>query len=204
MKLFYAPGACSLGIHVLLEEIGAPYTAQAIDLRAREQLSPAFRAVNPKGKVPALIRDDGSLLTEFPAIAFWLARSFPEAELIPKGIEGQARALEVMDFVVATLHMRGLTLAQLPQKFATTPAAQAEVSAAGLATVAAALAALSDQLGDRDWFLGAYSIADIAAFYALDTAARGGIALPENLAAHLARMGARPAVIAARAQEGVA
>ena len=69
MKLYYAPGVCSIGIHVLLEEIGKPYELEAINLREGAQYKPEYASVNPKSKVPALVRDDGSLLTEYPAIA---------------------------------------------------------------------------------------------------------------------------------------
>ena len=70
MKLYYAPGACSIGIHVLLEEIGRPYELQRLSFPDGEQHQPAFQAVNRKGKVPTLVRDDGTVLTEFPAIAW--------------------------------------------------------------------------------------------------------------------------------------
>ena len=80
MKLFYSPGACSIGIHVLLEEIGKPYEAQLVNLREGGQFKPDFTAVNPKSKVPTLVRDDGSVLTEYPAIAYWLARTNPGQE----------------------------------------------------------------------------------------------------------------------------
>jgi glutathione S-transferase len=73
MKLYYMPGACSIGIHVLLEEIGKPYDLQKIDGAKQEQYGPDFVKINPKSKVPTLQRDDGSVLTEFPAIATWLA-----------------------------------------------------------------------------------------------------------------------------------
>ena len=73
MKLYYAPGACSIGIHVLFEEIGKPYEAERVNLQQGEQYKPPFTSVNPKSKVPTLVRDDGSVLTEFPAIAYWLA-----------------------------------------------------------------------------------------------------------------------------------
>ena len=76
MKLYYMPGACSIGIHVLLEEICKPYDLQKIDGAKQEQYGPEFVKLNPKSKVPTLQRDDGSVLTEFPAIATWLARSF--------------------------------------------------------------------------------------------------------------------------------
>ena len=69
MKLYYSPGACSLGIHLLLEEIGKPYELARLNLAEGEQRKPGFAAVNRKGKVPTLVRDDGTVLTEFPAIA---------------------------------------------------------------------------------------------------------------------------------------
>ncbi|HZH45475.1 MAG TPA: glutathione S-transferase N-terminal domain-containing protein, partial [Roseococcus sp.] len=81
MKLYYSPGACSVGIHVLLEEIGKPYEAALTSTREGAQFRPEFVAINPKSKVPTLVRDDGSVLTEYPAIAFWLARTNPEAGL---------------------------------------------------------------------------------------------------------------------------
>ena len=60
MKLYYAPGACSIGIHVLLEEIGKPYQLEPVNLREGAQFKPPFASVTPKAKVPALERDDGS------------------------------------------------------------------------------------------------------------------------------------------------
>ena len=70
MKLIYSPGACSLGIHVILEEIGQPFETQRVSTRDGSVHKPEFTAINPKSKVPTLIRDDGSVLTEFQTIAF--------------------------------------------------------------------------------------------------------------------------------------
>ena len=96
MKLMYSPGACSIGIHVLLEEIGKPYETQLVNLREGGQFKPEFTSVNPKSKVPTLVRDDGSVLTEYPAIAYWLARTNPDKKLLPDDVDGQARALEAI------------------------------------------------------------------------------------------------------------
>ena len=93
MKLMYSPGACSVGIHVLLEEIGKPYDAQSVNLREGAQYKPDFTTVNPKSKVPTLVRDDGSVLTEFPAIAYWLARTNPAKKLLPDDADARARAI---------------------------------------------------------------------------------------------------------------
>jgi glutathione S-transferase len=105
MKLYYAPGACSIGIHVLLEEIGKPYQLEPVNLRDGAQFKPPFNAVSPKAKVPALERDDGSVLTEFPVIARWLGR---QANLLPKDDEADTRAMEAMEYAVGTMHGQGL------------------------------------------------------------------------------------------------
>ena len=91
MKLYYMPGACSIGIHVLLEEIGKPYDLQKIDGAKQEQYGPDFVKLNPKSKVPTLQKDDGSVLTEFPAIATWLARKNPDKNLLPSDADGEAQ-----------------------------------------------------------------------------------------------------------------
>jgi glutathione S-transferase len=80
MKLYSAPGTSALGIRILLEEIGRPYEVAMLDFSVRQQCHPAFIAINPKSTVPTLIRDDGTVLTEFGAIARWLSRIYPEAD----------------------------------------------------------------------------------------------------------------------------
>ena len=201
MKLFYSPGACSLGIHVLLEEIGKPYDTEKVDLGT----PPAERAlsrVNPKSKVPTLVRDDGSVLTEYPAIAWWLARSNPEKKLFPEDIEAQSRVLEATDYCVATLHMQGFSR-MFGAHRAATPAGQEAMTAPGRDVATRALARMDAVLGGKEWVAGAYSIADTALFYACRWAGHFDVALPANVAAHLARMKARPAVQAALQQEGL-
>ena len=92
---------------MLLEEIGKPYQAERMNLQQGEQYKSTFTAVNPKSKVPTLTRDDGSTLTEFPAIAYWLAKTNPSANLLPDDLELQTKALELTDYAVATVHMQG-------------------------------------------------------------------------------------------------
>jgi glutathione S-transferase len=82
LKLFYAPGSCALASHIALEEAGAKYEAARVDLRAKDQRKPDYLAINPKGRVPALVTDKG-VLTENPAILAFVAQSFPEARLAP-------------------------------------------------------------------------------------------------------------------------
>ena len=107
MKLYYSPGSCALGIHILLEEIGAPFDLRRVNFAEREQHGEAYVAINPKSKVPALERDDGSVLTEYQAISLYLALSHPEKRLIPSDIERQARMMEAMDYVVGAIHAHG-------------------------------------------------------------------------------------------------
>jgi glutathione S-transferase len=202
-KLYYAPGACSIGIHVLLEEIGKPYEAALLNTREGAQFKPEFLAVNPKSKVPTLVRDDGSVLTEFPAIAFWLARTNPEAKLLPEDVDSQARVLEAMDYVVATMHMQGFGRMFRPSNFAPSEADHEAVKARGREIFEKGLAVMDTALAGRDYVAGSFSVADAALFYVeFWAAARMGMELPANCAAHYARMKARPAVQRTLEQEG--
>ncbi|CAH2600174.1 Glutathione S-transferase [Rhodovastum atsumiense] len=203
-KLYYAPGACSIGIHILLAEIGRPFAAEAVNLRE----PPGHRALtglNPKSKVPTLVRPDGSVLTEFPAIAYWLARSNPEAGLLPEDLEGQARALETIDYCVATLHMQGFARINRPERFAPNPADHEAVKAQGMEIFTKGLAVLDHQLAGRDFVTGRFSVADAAVFYIeLWASKRLQLALPPHCTAHFARLQARPAVAAVLKTEGFA
>ena len=201
MKLFYAPGVCSIGIHVLLEEIGKPYDAVAINLREGAQHKPEYMAINPKSKVPAVIDDEGTLRTEYPAIAYWLARTNPFANLFPDNIDHQAKALEVMDYCVATVHGQGFARIFRSALFGQDEAA---AKARGAEIVTKGFAELSKVLCAQDYVVGQFSIADSALFYLEFWAKRIDQALPANCAAHLERMLARPSVQRTLAAEGLA
>lgn len=205
MKLMFSPGACSLGIHVLLEEIGKPYETQRVNLMEGAQYKPDFTTVNPKSKVPTLVRDDGSVLTEFPAIAYWLARTNPEAKLMPDDPDAQARALEAMDYVVSTMHMQGFTRIFRPANFSPNEADADAVKARGREIFEKGLGIMDQALAGKDYIVGAFSIADAALFYVeFWGAARLKMELPANCAAHFKRMLARPAVQRMMQQEGLA
>jgi len=203
MKLYYAPGACSMGIHVLLEEIGKPYELEKLSLKDGEHLKSPFADVNPKSKVPTLERDDGSILTEFPAIALWLARTNPEAKLWPEDAEGQARALEAMDYVVATVHMRGFSRMFRPSAYTPNAADEDKVKARGREMFGQGLAILDKALDGKEYVVGRYSVADAALFYVEYWASNSKVPLPPNCAAHFARMQARPAVQRMMQREGL-
>jgi glutathione S-transferase len=204
MKLMYSPGACSLGIHVLLEEIGKPYEAQLVNLREGAQFKPDFTAVNPKSKVPTLVRDDGSVLTEYPAIAYWLARTNPDKKLLPDDIDAQARAFEALDYAVSTIHMQGFSRLFRASNYTPNPADEDKVKDRGKELVEKGFAVMDKALAGKDYLAGAFSIADSALFYTeFWGAKRMTMKLPSNCDAHLNRMMARPAVQRVLQQEGL-
>jgi len=204
VKLYYAPGACSLGIHVLLEEIGAPYETVSVDLRGGEQYKPAYSAVNPKQVVPTLQRDDGSILTEYPAIAWWLAAAHPASGLLPTDIDRQARVLERLDYIVSTMHMQGFRRLFRPSNFTPSAADEEKVRTRGREILAKGFSLMNDVLTDQEYLVNQFSIADTALFYVSFWAAgRMGISLPAQCAAHYQRMLARPAVQRVLSDEGL-
>ena len=205
MKLYYAPGACSIGIHVLMEEIGKPYEAARVNLQEGQQYKPEFTSVNPKSKVPTLQRDDGSVLTEYPAIAFWLASANPDAKLMPQGADDLAKAMETTDFCVATLHMQGFSRIFRPSNFAPNEADHGQVKARGEEIFSKGLGVLDKALAGKEYVTGSYSFADSAVFYvSFWWSGRLKKELPANVAAHYGRMKARPAVQRTLEQEGLA
>jgi glutathione S-transferase len=205
MKLFYAPNACSMGIHLLLEEIGEPYELEKVDFSTGAQYKAPFTEINPKSKVPVLQRDDGSYLTEFPAIALYLGRTKPQAGLLPPGLEGEVRALELLDYLIATVHMRGFTRIFRPGSFAPGAADEDGVKQAGRDIIVKGFELLSPVLGSKDYILGSFSIVDAALFFLEYWARnRAKIPLPANFEAHLDRLLARPATIRMLKSEGLA
>jgi glutathione S-transferase len=104
-KLYYAPGTCALASHIALEEAGADYTAVRLDFRANQQNSPDYLAINPKGRVPALVTDRG-VLTETPAILTYIAQTFPQAKLAPLDDPfGLAQLQAFTSYLCSTVHV---------------------------------------------------------------------------------------------------
>lgn len=203
--LCYAKKTCSIGIHVLLEEIGKPYDLRLVDFSKKEQKTPEYLALNPKGKVAALVRDDGSVLTEFAAIATWLAMTNPDKNLMPTDPEGIARTLEALDFVVGTVHMLSWRMWRRPDAYSDTPEEHEQIQARGKTAMLDAFNVVDEQLAGQDYLVGDFSIADSALYYVEYWAADvAGWELPVNVQAHFERMKARPSVQASRELEGVA
>ncbi|MDH3242611.1 MAG: glutathione S-transferase family protein [Alphaproteobacteria bacterium] len=124
LVFYYAPDTCALASHIALEDAGAEYRLRRIDFEKKEQRSPDYLAVNPKGRVPALVTSRG-VLTETPAILAYVAQSFPAAHLAPLGDPfafGQLQAFN--SYICSTLHvahahrMRGTRWADEPEAIA--------------------------------------------------------------------------------------
>jgi glutathione S-transferase len=204
--LYYAPAACSVGMHFLLEEMGVPYRAVRINIREGEQFSPEFVSKNPKSKVPVLEREDGMVITEFPAIAYWLAKAHPDKNLLPEDIEGQTRVLEIIDFAVSTIHMQGFSRIFRPAKFTAREEDHPLVQQTGREIVQKAFERISGTIGDGKFAYGdRLTIADAALFYVLFWACeRVKLDVPQNCAAYFARLRARPAAEHILQVEGLA
>src|ERR1043166_1124017 len=104
LTLYFAPGASSRAGHIALHEIGVPFEARPMSFTNNDMRAPEFLALNPEGKVPVLVID-GRPLSEVAAILFYLARRFPDANLLPRDDpEAEAQALSWMSFCASSLH----------------------------------------------------------------------------------------------------
>lgn len=178
MLIFYfAPGSSSMATHIALHEVGAEFEPRLLSFKAKAQQRPEYLALNPEGKVPALVID-GQVLTEVAATLYYLAKTYPGAGLWPRGgIDAEAQAVSWMSFIAATVH----------------PARRS-----GEERWRDVFHLCEQRLGGKDWAVGdAYSIADIHLFRLfwrfVDALGPDRDAYP-GLMAHYDRMMARPAV----------
>jgi glutathione S-transferase len=175
LTLYFAPGSSSFAVHIALHEIGVPFESKPMSFKKDDLRAPDYLRLNPEGKVPTLLVD-GRPLTEVAAILYYLAKRFPDAELLPRDdLEADAQALSWMSFIASTLHparRRGLDRAKQ-------------------------VWSIADRRLGSGWALKNYSIADIHLFRLYWRLANSLHPRPEtfpNLTAHYARMMARPAV----------
>ncbi len=202
MKFYMTPGSCSTGIHIILEELEEVFEAHIVNLPAGDNFKPDYVAINPKSTIPALVRSDGSVLTEVPAIAYWLGRSRPRARLWPSDIETETRLLEAMSYIAGTVHGHGFARIFATPTFSRNEADQESVRALGRNIVVKGFAILNKMLDGQSYLGGEFSVADPILFYVEFWADKTGIALPANLLAHYRRMLARPVVQRVLREEG--
>lgn len=204
MRLYYATGTCALATHIALEETGAPYEAVRVDFAAQAQRGPEYLAVNPKGRVPALVTDKGTL-TETPALLCFVAQSFPDARLArlsdPFAV---AEAQEFNSYLCATVHVahaHGRRGSRWADDAAAIEAMQRKVPA----TMTECFELIERKLLRGPWVMGdAYTICDPYLFTIGSWLEGDGVdtkKMPRVLE-HRRRMLARPAVRKAVAAEG--
>lgn len=153
LTLYYSPGACSLASHIGLEESGAPYEAKPIALAKGEQKTPEYLAINPRGKVPALRLDDGTILTENTAILSYLAKRFPERNLLPKDPTAEARCLSMMAWLSNSVHP-AFTHIFRPERFSEEKGELPGIKEAGKKTFWGALREIDGLVGGKTWMQG--------------------------------------------------
>jgi len=200
MKLYFSPGACSLSPHIVLREAGLDHSIEKADMRTKLTASGAdFKAINPKGAVPALQLDDGSVLTEGSVIVQYLADLAPASQLAPAaGTMARYRLMETLNFIATELH-KGFSPLFNP---ATTEAGRE----AAVNNLTPKINFIATQLGEADYLGGAqFTVADAYLFVVLSWARLVKLPLTEwpNITAYLARVAARPAVHDAMLAEGL-
>lgn len=200
MKLYYKAGACSLSPHIILRESGVDFSLVKVDLATKKtEAGDNFLETNPKGQVPALVLDDGSLLTEGVAIVQFLADKVPDRQLLaPAGSMTRYHTLEWLNYIATELHKGFSPLFNplTPDDFRTVTRQALEKK----------LRYINEELNDKQWLMGLrFSVADAYLF----TVLRWAYALKldmnslSNIEAFMERMKARPAVAAALSAEGV-
>ena len=201
LTLFYAPGACSLAAHIVLEESGEKYEAKRVDFSKAEQRSEAYLKINPQGRVPALLLDNGQPLAENTAILPYLGKRFG---LWPKDAIAEAQALSLIGFFAASVHPAHAHISR-PERYTSNTAYYPDLQEQGRKTFHGYLQQLDQRLAGRDWLSDAYSVLDPYAFTFYTWGVRRELPMAElkNYGAFKDRMLQRPAVQRVVADEKV-
>ncbi len=201
MKLFYAPGACSVSPHIALCEAGIPHQIEKVDLKAKKTESGAdYLAINPKGYIPALQLDNGELLVEGAVIVQYIADQKPESGLAPKaGTMERYRLQEWLTFISSELHKTFSPLfnAAMPD----------EGKKIFRDRLALRFSYVDKQLAGKNFLMGSnFTVADGYLYNMIRWARRVELDLSAfpNVTSFEARMEARPKVVEALKAEGLA
>ncbi len=192
LTLYYAPGACSMAAHIVLEESGEKYEPQRMDLTKGEQRTEAYLKIHPLGRVPALRLDNGEPLAENTAILPYLGKRFG---LWPTDPVGEAKALSLIGFFAASVHPANAHVSR-PERYAADPSAFPTLKETGLKTFHGYLQQIDGMLAGREWFSDRYSVLDPYGFVFYTWGARRELPMGElkNYSAFKDRMVQRPAV----------
>ena len=201
LTLFYAPGACSMAPHIVMEEGGEKYEAKRMDLSKGEQRAPEYMKIHPLGRVPALKLDDGSPLTENTAILPFLGKRFG---LWPTDPVKEAKALSLIGFFAATVHPANAHVGR-PERYTDDKSAHPGIQEKGKASFFEYLKQIDGMYANREWLSDKYSVLDPYAFVFYTWAAKRGqpVAELKNYTAAKDRMLKRQAVQRVVADEGV-
>ena len=194
LKLYYAPGACSTASHIGLEESGAAYESQPLSFAKAEQRTPEYLKINPRGRVPALVIDEGTIVENTAILDYVATRYAPH--LMPADPAGRARAISLMAWFSNNVHP-AFTHVGRPERFATDVATHDNIKATGRDNFLAALREIDGLLAGRSWILGdTFSVVDGYALVFYGWGKRIGLPVEElkNYTAWKDRMLARPAV----------
>jgi glutathione S-transferase len=201
LKLYYAPGACSLAAHIVLEESGDKYDLQRIDLAKGEQRTQAYLQIHPQGRVPALQLDSGENITENTAILPYLGKRYG---LWPKEPVAELRALSLIGLFAASVHPAHAHISR-PERYASDPAVFPTLREMGRKTFHGYLEQIDRMLSGREWLSDQYSVLDPYAltFYAWGLRRELPVADLKHYSAFRDRMLTRPAVARVLADEKV-
>lgn len=203
LKLYYAPRTCALASHIALEEADADYEAVRISFADNEQNGPDYLAVNPKGRVPALVTGRG-VLTETPAILAFIAQSFPQARLAPEDPFAFAEVQAFNSYLCSTVHVAHAHRVR-GARWADDPAALEAMKRKVPQSVGDCFALIEREMLAGPWVMGeTYTICDPYLFTLTGWLAGDGVDVARfpKVQAHRRRMSERPAVEVALAEEG--
>jgi glutathione S-transferase len=192
LTLYYAPGACSLASHIVLEESGEKYEGKRVDLAKGEQRTDAYLKIHPLGRVPALLLDNGEPLTENTAILPYLGKRFG---LWPKDPLAEAKALSLIGYFASSVHPAHAHISR-PERYATDKSYFPDIQEQGKKTFHGYLKQIDGMLAGRQWLSDQYSVLDPYGllFYTWGVRRELPMAELKSYAAFKDRMLQRPAV----------
>ncbi|MES3037044.1 MAG: glutathione S-transferase N-terminal domain-containing protein [Bdellovibrionota bacterium] len=203
MKLYYSPGSCSLAPHIVMEELGLKYEAIKVDLRNKDE---AFKELNRKGYVPALVTDDDQLITENAAILQYLAAQKPELKLFPTEGMAKYRGLEALNFIATEVHKGFGNLWGMGRIFPDNQAAAKTLGDFTVANLGRKFDVLTETIQQSPFILGKeFSVCDAYLFTVLGWTKFLKVDMSKwpELLAYMERIQARPSVKAAMKAEGI-
>ncbi|MGH7866237.1 MAG: glutathione S-transferase family protein [Candidatus Dormibacteraceae bacterium] len=207
LKLYYSPGTCSLAPHIVLEELATPYQLELVSIAEGKTRTPEYLAINPKGRVPVLVTEEGETLTELPAICWYLSQQASHPLLFPHDKLAGARVLEWCNWLSGTVHAMAFGQIWRPHRFLTDEKLYPNLQAKGRADVLDHFAMIESRLSGRTWTVGnAYTFVDAYLLVFFRWGNRIGLdmrAAYPAWTAHAERVAARPAVQRALQQEGI-